>query len=217
MQITAHRGFGDRYPENTVCAAERASESADVIEIDVRRCGSGELVASHWDNVELVTDGRGDVDDLSASELASLRVDGSDWGIPLLTDVLAAIPSEVGVNLDLKERGIAADVVDIVYSVENDAVVSSFHLDPLWRTQLLDESIPLAFNFGVRPDANFLTAETIDCEYANPHWTLCFFTGLVESAHEAGMEVHAWPVATRPLARALERRGVDGLVLTRPL
>ncbi|WP_254267652.1 glycerophosphodiester phosphodiesterase [Halorussus aquaticus] len=215
--MTAHRGFGDRYPENTVRAAERASPSADAVEIDVRRCGSGELVASHWDNVELVTDGRGDVSELPASELASLSVDGSDWGIPLLTDVLGAIPPEVGVNLDLKERGIAADVVDLVQSVENDAVVSSLHPDPLWRTQLRDESIPLAFNFGVRPDANFLTAEAIDCEYANPHWSLCFVTDLVESAHEAGMEVYAWPVATRTLARALERRGVDGLILTRPL
>jgi glycerophosphoryl diester phosphodiesterase len=35
VKVTAHRGFGDPYPENTVCAASRASRFADAVEIDV--------------------------------------------------------------------------------------------------------------------------------------------------------------------------------------
>lgn len=217
MQTTAHRAFGDQHPENTVCAAREAASFADAVEIDVRRCGSGELVASHWDRVGFVTDEEGEVDDFSASELASLDVEGSGCGVPLLTDVLAAIPPSVGVNLDLKERGVAADVVDATQEVNNEVVVSSFHPDPLWRTRTLDESIPLALTFDVRPDANFDTAAALDCEYANPHWTLCLTTDVVERAHDAGMEVHAWPVSSRTLAWALTRTGVDGLILTRPL
>nr|WP_240147509.1 glycerophosphodiester phosphodiesterase [Halorussus sp. JP-T4] len=217
VQVIAHRGFGDEYPENTVRAAREAAKVADAVELDVRRCGSGELVACHWDNVELITDGRGDVTDLSATELADLRVADSDWGIPLLTEVLEVIPPEVDLNLEIKGSGVVADLLALLDGVENEVVISSLHPDPLWRTRMLDESIPLAFNFGVRPDANFLTAEAIGVEYANPHWSLCFLTDLVESAHEVGMAVHAWPVATRPLAWALERRGVDGLIATRPL
>ena len=217
VQITAHRGFGDEYPENTVRAAREAARVADAVEIDVRRCGTGELVASHWDNVELVTDGRGEVTDLSATDLADLRVADSDWGIPLLTEVLEVIPPDVGLNLDIKTTEVVADLLALLETVPNDVVVSSLHPDPLWRTRMLDESIPLAFNFDVRPGANFLTAEAIGCEYANLHWSLCFLTDLVERAHEAGMAVHAWPVATRPLAWALDRRGVDGIIATRPL
>ncbi|WP_170977471.1 glycerophosphodiester phosphodiesterase [Halorussus salinisoli] len=217
MHVTAHRGFGDEYPENTVCAAREAAKVADAVEIDVRRCGTGELVVSHWESVEWVTDGEGDVADLSAGELADLGVDGSDYGIPLLSEVLEVIPPSVGINAEIKETGVVADLLAALEGVANDVVVSSLHPDPLWRTRMLDETVPLAFNFGVRPDANFLTAETIGCEYANPHWSLCFVTGLVESAHDAGMEVHAWPVGSRLLARVLERRGVDGVIATRPI
>lgn len=217
VELTAHRGFGDQYPENTVCAARQASRFADAVEVDVRRCGSGELVACHWNEVELVTDGAGEVDDLSATDLAALRVEESDCGIPLLTEVLDAVPPAVGVNVDVKETGVTADLLAALEGVENDVVVSSFHPDPLWRTRLLDRSVPLAFNFGVRPDANFLTAEAIGCERVNAHWSLCFVTDVVESAHEAGMEVHAWPVGSRSLASALAGRGVDGLIATKPL
>lgn len=217
MQTTAHRAFGDQYPENTVCAAREAVSFADAVEIDVRRCGSGELVASHWDHVDFVTDGEGAVDELSAAELASLGVAGSGCGVPLLTDVLSVIPPSVDVNLDLKERGLATDVMDAARSVDNDVVVSSFHPDPLWRIRTLDESISLALNFDVRPDANFETAKALDCEYAVPHWTLCLATDVVERAHDAGMTVRAWPVSSRMLAWALERADVDGLLSTRPL
>lgn len=216
MQITAHRGFGEQHPENTVDAARRASRFADAVEIDVRRCGSGELVVSHWNNVEFVTDGEGDVDDLSATELAELHVAESDSGVPLLTEVLEAIPSSVAVNIDIKETGIVADLLALLEAVDNEVVVSSLHPDPLWRTRMLDDEIPLAFNFDVRPEANFETATALDCAYANPHWTLCFATDLVERAHEEGMEVHAWPVGSRILAWALARRGVDGLIMTQP-
>jgi glycerophosphoryl diester phosphodiesterase len=217
VQITAHRAFGEQHPENTVDAARRASRFADAVELDVRRCGSGELVVSHWDNVELVTDSRGDVEDLSATELADLDVEDSDCGIPLLTEVTEAIPPSVDLNLEIKETGVVADLLAALEAVENDVVISSLHPDPLWRTRMLDEEITLAFNFDVRPEANFQTATTLDCEYANPHWTLCFATDLVERAHEKGMEVHAWPVDSRVLGWALERRGVDGLIMTQPI
>lgn len=216
MQITAHRGFGEQHPENTVDATRRASRFADAVEIDVRRCGSGELVVSHWNNVAFITDGEGDVDDLSATVLADLHVTESDAGIPLLTEVLEAIPSSVTVNVDVKETGVVADLLALLESVENEVIVSSFHPDPLWRTRMVDDEIPLALNFDVRPEANFETATALDCAYANPHWTLCLTTDLVERAHEQGMEVHAWPVGSRLLAWALARRGVDGLIMTRP-
>ncbi len=217
MQITAHRGFGEQHPENTVTAARRASRFADAVELDVQRCGSGELVVCHWNEVELVTDGRGEVADLSATELADLSVEDSDWGIPLFSEVVEAIPASVGLNLEIKETGVVADLLAVLETVPNDVVISSLHPDPLWRVRMLDDEISLAFNFDVRPEANFETATTLDCEYANPHWTLCFATDLVERAHAEEMEVHAWPVDSRVLAWALARRGVDGLIMTQPV
>ena len=44
----AHRGASKVETENTRVAFERALEmGADAVELDVRRCGSGELVVHH--------------------------------------------------------------------------------------------------------------------------------------------------------------------------
>jgi len=47
MQVIGHRGCADVYPENTVRAVTRAANFLDAVEVDVRRCGSGELVVFH--------------------------------------------------------------------------------------------------------------------------------------------------------------------------
>lgn len=183
----------------------------------MRRCGSGDLVVSHYDHVRFVADAGGTVEGYSASDLASLDVEGSEYGIPRLDDVLDAIPAEVGVNVELKERDVAEDAVAAVQAVDNDVVVSSLFPDALWRVRLLDESITLASDFDVRLTTNLDTADALDCEYANPHWSLCLATDVVERAHDAGMAVHAWPVGSKLIAAALVRRGVDGLIASRPI
>lgn len=220
MYLTAHRGFGGYYPENTVGAIERdaRTDGIDAVEFDVRRCGSGELVVIHHDHVAAISDSHGDVDDLSATELAAISVEGSGQGVPKLDAVLDAVPPDVGINVELKQIGLAEDVLEAVRGIENDVVISA--LDPnvhaLWETRVTDDSIPLACNFGVRPEEGLEIAELIGCSYANPHWALCLATDVVDRAHEMGMEVHAWPVGSRLVAEALRRRGVDGIVASTP-
>ena len=88
MRCIAHRGFAKVNPENTVTAVRSAAEHTDVIEIDVRRCGSGELVVIHDETVERVTDGTGRVAELSADELTALDVLESGEGVPTLPSLL---------------------------------------------------------------------------------------------------------------------------------
>lgn len=218
VYVTAHRGFGDRYPENTVEAVKRASEDADAVEIDVRRCGSGELVVTHYDHLALVTDGHGDVNELSADKLASFSVDGSHEGIPQLDEVLSVIPPDTAINIELKELYLAADVLELVDEIENDVVISALdaNVHALWETQLIDESVPLALNFSLRPQEDLEVAELIGCTYANCHWALCLCTDVIDRAHDCGMEVHAWPVGSQVMAEALRWRGVDGLIVKSP-
>lgn len=220
MYITAHRGFGGRYPENTVGAVEEAvrADGVDAVEIDVRRCGSGELVVIHHDHVAAISDSEGEVGDLSAIELAALDVEGPGEGVPRLEAVLDVVPSDVGLDVELKETRIAGDVLDMVGEVENDVVISALdaNADALWETRVADESAVLACNFDVRPAENLETAELIGCAYANPHWALCLATDIIDRAHEMDLEVHAWPVTSRVVAEALRRRGVDGIVADTP-
>lgn len=117
--VVGHRGGrGAGWPrENTVAAFEQArAQGARAIELDVRTCGTGEVVVLH---------------DPTRAPLAELRAEG----VPTLEEVLAwAVECDVAVNIELKH-----DVPNRVALVERvrrvlrhsraDVLLSSF--DPL--------------------------------------------------------------------------------------
>src|SRR6056297_246672 len=110
MELIGHRGCAAQCPENTVRAVKRAAQYLDAIEVDVRRCGSGELVVFHDETVDRLTDESGPIADLSWTELRNLDVLDSGESIPTLDHVLDAFPQGVRAQLELKDTGIAADV-----------------------------------------------------------------------------------------------------------
>lgn len=62
MRCIAHRGFAETNPENTLTAVREAAKAgADLVEVDVRRCGSGELVLAHDADVDRISDTGADV------------------------------------------------------------------------------------------------------------------------------------------------------------
>jgi len=214
MEI-AHRGYAAEAPENTLAALRRAGRRADAVEIDVRRCGSDELVVIHDAEVDRLTDGIGRTADLSLSELRALDVLGSGESIPTLEDALAVIPPDVGVNVELKETGVAADAVDAIGAVENPVIVSSFSEQALREIRAAAASIPTAYLADRLRDRPVTTAVELDCQYVHPRYALCFYSPLVSRAHELGLGVNAWTVDDPPVVRALCRLGVDGVVTDR--
>ena len=126
MRCIAHRGFAETYPENTVAAVRAATEQADAVEVDVRRCGSGELVLTHDETVDRVTDATGRVEAFTSGELASLDVLGSGEGIPTLSAALGAVEPGVQLNVELKEPGLAAEALAAADDASVEVLVSSF-------------------------------------------------------------------------------------------
>jgi glycerophosphoryl diester phosphodiesterase len=145
VRCIAHRGFAGRYTENTLPAVEAAAAAgADCIEVDVRRCGSGDLVVVHDDRL---TDATGAVADTPLSTLVSLSVLDSGAGIPTLDAVFEAVPDDVALNLELKESGLAADTLAVADAHDNDVLVSSFERELLAAVQ--DHSdLPTALLFA---------------------------------------------------------------------
>ncbi|WP_276301700.1 glycerophosphodiester phosphodiesterase [Halorussus lipolyticus] len=221
MRLVAHRGFADRYPENTVRAFEDAATVADWIELDVRRCESGELVVFHDDRLDRLTGASGRVAETPWETLRTLDVLDSGEEVPVLGDALAAIPASVGVNVELKERGLSADALAIAEEVGNDVVVSSFDAETLREVREADSSVSLAFITREATGA-VETARELGCEFLHPHFEACLDaeddagTGLVAQAHDAGLEVNAWTVKTPEEADALRAVGVDGLIADSP-
>jgi len=211
LRLIAHRGFAATHPENTVRAVWLAAADADAIEVDARRCGSGEVVAIHDETVDRVTDGTGAVADLTAEELAELSVQRSGAGVPTLEAVAAAVPAGVGLVVELKEPGLASAVLEAVAGVD-DLVVCSFLPAALRQCRAVDPDVALALN--VVEATGLEEALDLGCAGVQPNVEACS-PGFVQQAHEASLRVTPWTVEDRETARALRASGVDGIIADR--
>ena len=87
----AHRGFHDRekgIPENSLAAFKRAASNGFGAELDVHLMKDGKLAVIH--DASLLRTAGADVyiEDLTAGELESYRLEGTEQRIPLLEEVL---------------------------------------------------------------------------------------------------------------------------------
>ncbi len=211
MNCIAHRGFAGDHPENTVGALVSAADVADWVEFDVRRCGSGEVVVIHDESVDRVTDGTGEVADLSQAELARLDVLGSGEGVPSLEEVVEALPPETNLNVELKENGLATDVADVLAAHEGNVLISSFDAGVLAEMAVVAE-YPLALLFDGDPRNRLARAMDLECVAVHPHWDLCD-ESLVRRANDAGLAVNAWTVDDAVSAASARTAGVDGTIV----
>jgi glycerophosphoryl diester phosphodiesterase len=213
MRLVGHRGCPAHAPENTVAAVERAVEHVDMVEIDVQRCGSGELVVFHDEALTRLTSAEGRVRETDWETLRDLRVDDSDEGIPLLSALLDAVPPRVGVNIELKHAGMAEETVTELAGRRNEFVVSSFETDVLREVGEASD-LPLAFLFAENWAESLATATEIGCAYVHPRYTLLLEgESRVAEAHDSGFEVNAWTVPTREAVGELCAQGVDGVIV----
>ncbi|NEU56313.1 glycerophosphodiester phosphodiesterase [Halorussus sp. MSC15.2] len=212
MELIAHRGCADEYPENTLHALERASRRLPAVELDVRRCGSGELVVFHDETVDRVTDRTEAVADLDWTDLRELAVLDSDEGVPLLSEALAAVPPSVSVQVELKETGVGADAATVVAQSGREARFTSFVPEALAEVREADPDASLGYLFGGGPgvEGGLDTARELDCDSLHPHADLCIGTDVVERAHADGMDVIAWGADSQSVFEALRAAGADG-------
>lgn len=110
--IIAHRGYAGAYPENTVGAVKRASETAGMIEVDAVPTADGKVVAFHDDRLggrdggaRGLTDEEGYVWETPWEAVREAEVLGSGETVPSIQRVVDAIPADVGVNIEFKNPG----------------------------------------------------------------------------------------------------------------
>lgn len=112
IYVAAHRGWSQKYPENTMLAYRKASElGVDQIEIDVRVTADDKLVIIHDATVDRTTNGSGRVDSMTLAQLRAL--DAGSWKgeefagerIPTLDEFIEFAVSlpEMTFDIELKE------------------------------------------------------------------------------------------------------------------
>ena len=95
-KIYAHRGMhGGKIEENTIEAFAKAVENGDGIELDVRVSADGQPVIAHDCAIWHETGEGRNISDLTAAEL-------KEYGIPLLSEVLAIVDGKVPLIVELK-------------------------------------------------------------------------------------------------------------------
>lgn len=107
-KVIAHRGGRTSVPENTLAAFSNAlAIGVDGIELDVRRCATGELVVAHYSDLSEMTTSHGQIQDLSYEQIRQLdasagHTEFAGERIPLLSEVLALINGKVLLNIEVK-------------------------------------------------------------------------------------------------------------------
>lgn len=101
----AHRGLhGNGKPENSLSAFEAAIEAGYSVETDVRISKDGELTVFHDDSLFRMTGAQKNVNELTASELKTLRLSGTEERIPLFSELLELLGGRAALLLEIKNE-----------------------------------------------------------------------------------------------------------------
>ena len=114
--VAAHRGFSEKYPENTIPAFQAAIDlNVDQLEIDVRVTKDDQLVVIHDATVDRTTNGTGKVCDYTLEELR--RLDAGSWKgeefkglqIPTLIEFMDLVKDlpDMTIDFEFKEYPVA--------------------------------------------------------------------------------------------------------------
>ena len=100
--VAAHRGWKEKYPENTMEAFEKALElGVDQIETDIRMTKDGELILIHDATVDRTTNGTGNVHEFTLEEIRKLDA-GNGNQIPTLREFLELVKKHPKLTIDLE-------------------------------------------------------------------------------------------------------------------
>ncbi len=211
-----HRGAAGHAPENTLAALELGIKyGVDMVEFDVRRSADGALMLLHDDLVDRTTNGEGRIEDLSLSVLRELDAGGGER-IPLLKEALACLSGRAGAMIELKVRGIAADVCALVEATDFQGTVmyaSFFHEELLTVRRLFGDAFRLALIEDVPiPSTGFANAQATHVGLAFDAVTL----NIVQEIQEQGIKVFVYTVDEPEDIARMKQLEVDGIISNFP-
>lgn len=225
IEVTAHRGYSEYYPENTMPAFQGAVRiGADCIELDVQQTKDGKIIVMHDSNLKRTTGVDRNIWETDYKDLRFLDAGSwfdkkfTDTQIPTLEEVLKYTKGKIRLNIELKPTGHETDfeqhVVDLVKQqhCEKNVVLSSMKYECLENIKQIDPDIQTVYitsvslgNFNVLDDADGYSVEAS-----------MLTQKFVNQAHRAGREVLVWTVNSEDSMERVLQMGVDGIITDRP-
>ena len=231
--VVAHRGASSTRPENTVASFEEAIRlGAQIVEFDVRLSRDGVPVVIHDPAVDRTTDGTGLVHELTAAEIASLRVEGGE-AIPMLAEVLRTLSGRAAAAIEIKNIP-----GEPAFDPAHEAIVEAVHAElggagfrgPVLVISFNPASIAASKAIGPSVPTGLLTTDLVDpreaLAYAVAQGHDMVLPGtrasipageaFVEEVHAAGVRAGTWTADDPQTVRMLFDRGFDAVASNDP-
>jgi glycerophosphoryl diester phosphodiesterase len=225
VQVTSHRGFSMRYPENTLVSIEGAINAfADVVEMDVRVTQDNQFVILHDDNLLRTTGINVSVARLPIDVVTS--IDAGRWfspeftgeRIPSLIQALELTKGRINVNLDLKltarQVDLIPDLVAIIdeYEMQYQVLLTSTCLPCLEKAKEVNPNIQTGF-ITYRINPSLLDNPLIDLVSMRSTFVT---QPVVMQVQAANKKILVWTVNSRTEIERLSNLGVNNIITSRP-
>jgi glycerophosphoryl diester phosphodiesterase len=220
--VIGHTGAMGHETENTLASVQKALDlGVDMIEIDVFKISTGEVVVFHDQTVERLTNGPGNIEEYNISDLSRLTLDGGHK-IPMLQDVLKLIDNKVALNIELKGANTADKVNHVIqfytksrgWSPEN-FIISSFNWEELRTLRKLNDSVAIAILTEDNPLDALAIGTELNAVAINPYFKN-LDADVVAKIKQAGFKIYTWTVNEPDDITAIKNIGVDGIITNFP-
>jgi glycerophosphoryl diester phosphodiesterase len=222
MLVIGHRGAMGHETENTLASIQKAMDlGVDMIEIDVFKIESGEIVVFHDDRLERLSNAGGRIEDYNIDELRKVILDGNHK-IPMLQDVLKLIDHKVPLNIELKGANTTDRVNFIIeYNIKErgwalkDFLISSFKWEELESMRSYNPEISIAVLTEGDPLKAIPIAKKLNAVAINPSFET-LNSDIVKAIHNEGFKVYTWTVNEPKDIEVMRSYKVDGIFTNFP-
>ena len=220
--VIGHRGAMGYETENTLASIQKAMDlEVDMIEIDVFKILSGEIVVFHDERLDRLGNAGGRIEDFYITDLRQVVLDGNHR-IPMLQEVLRLVDNKVPLNIELKGSNTANRVNFIIdyyvrergWDAEN-FVISSFKWEELREMRKLNPDIAIAVLTEGNPLEALEIAKELNAVAINP-WYKTLTKENVNKIQEQGFKVYTYTVNTSEEIQKVVDLGVDGVFTNYP-
>lgn len=212
MLRIGHRGACGRAPENTLASIEQAIACGCALtEVDVRRTADGQLVLLHDESVDRTTNGNGLVAEMALEDVRKLTCGGQP--VPTLAEALHAAAGRIGLILELKAEGLAADVCATLRAsgCPGPVIYASFLHDELRHVRRMDPDARTMVLFRRLPEDPAAVAIALRATHVGVRFDTAS-RPLVNRLRKAGLTVFVYTVNRPEDLQTARSLGVDGIV-----
>jgi len=230
-KVCAHRGFSAEYPENTILAFEKAIEAkCDIIEIDIRLTADGEIVVSHDNRLERVSNGTGFVEYKTLAELKALDFSGKFVGkygiVPIATfrEFLTLLKGTgVIANIEIKSEysnyvKLENDAIAMIREMDmtEQCMFSSFNHYTIKLCRSIAPELECGILYGYDNEYDHIKrAIDVGAKYIHPHYKWMTPEN-VAYAKANNIGINVWTVDGEDDIKKMIAYGVDSIITNKP-